>query len=210
MKRGMQLAVAIACLMPLLVTWGGAAHALVLGNPSPDFKKGNFGIGAGLSDNRESIFADYGLTDAGTLEVLAGNLDVPGGRSGTELGVGYRHKLDTSFNLGKFPTHLGIMGAYRVASIDTPVGSLDFNLIDIGFGGSITPVDRLNTFAALVYERVKADTVLPIFGKLSKTDSNLGVLLGAEYWITPSFVAGGEVHPGLDDDSFAIYATFKF
>ncbi len=197
-------------LLLCLVAWGGAAQALVLGNPSPEFKKGNFGIGAGLSDNRETLFLDYGLSDAGTLEVLAGNLDVTGGNSGTEIGLDYRHKLSASFNLGKFPTHLGILAGYRVATVDTPVGSLDFNLIDIGFGGSITPVPNLNTFAAAIYERAKADTVLPIFGKLSKTDTNLGLLLGAEYWITPALVVGAEVHPGLDDDGLAIYATFKF
>ena len=210
MKRGAQIVVFGALLLACLVSWRGAARALVLGNPSPDFKKGNFGVGAALSDDRETLFVDVGLSDAGTLEVLAGNLDVPAGRSGTELGVGYRHKLGASFNLGKFPTHLGILAGYRVASVDTPVGSLDFNLIDIGFGGSITPVQNLNTFAAAIYERVKADTVLPILGKLSKTESNLGFLLGAEYWITPAFVVGGEVHPGLDDDSLAFYGTFKF
>ena len=211
MKRSAHLAAAGALLLAVLFTWAGAAQAFVLGNPSPDFKKGNAGVGLSLSDFRETLFFDYGISDAGTLQVLAGNLTpVKGGPSGTELGVGYRHKIPSSIKVGNFPLNLGVMGAYRTASINTGIGSLKYNLVDIGVGGAITPTQNLNTYAAAVYERYSADVVLPFVGKVSDTKSNLGFLAGVEYWLAPSFVAGLELHPSLQDDGVAIFGEFKF
>jgi len=199
----------LAGVVSLLLICGVAAQALTLGNPSPDIKKGDIAAGAGFSNDRESIFADYGLSNAGTLDVQAGDLDVGNNKTGSELGIGYRHKLDATFKLGQFPVHLGILGAYRVAHINHAGGNLNFNLIDVGFGGAITPVERLNTFAAAVYERAKSETALPV-GKLSKTETHVGLLLGAEYWVGSAFVIGLEAHPGLDDDGLALYGAFKF
>jgi hypothetical protein len=210
MNQGKRIAVALACLLPLLVLgWAGSARALYLGNPAPDFKRGNFGLGLSLSNDRETAFADYGLSDAGTVELQVGDLDVGASHTGLEVGLTYRHKLGQPFKLGQFPVTLGVLGGYRVARVSNPGGDLNFNQIHLGLGGAFTPVQHLNVYGALIYERAKADTVLPL-GKISGTETNLGVSLGTEYWITPSIVAGLELHPGLDDDGLAIFGEFKF
>jgi opacity protein-like surface antigen len=203
-------AVLVLCVLLLLSTGAGTAHALYLGNPAPNFKKGDVGIGLSLSDLRDTAFLDWGLSDNGTLELLAGNLDVKGGSNGTELGVTYRHKVGQPFNLGKFPVTLGIEGGYRAARVSTNGLDLNYNQIHLGLGGSFAPIQNLNVYGTVVFERAKADTVLPVFGKVSGTETNYGLVLGTEYWVTPALVAGLEVHPGLDDDNLAIFGEFKF
>ena len=76
MKTGMTFSAVLALSVLLLLSTGaGTAHALYLGNPAPNFKKGDVGVGLSLSDLRDTAFLDWGLSDNGTLELLAGALD---------------------------------------------------------------------------------------------------------------------------------------
>jgi hypothetical protein len=210
MTRTMRSALAAACLLPLLMmAWAPRAQALYLGNPAPDIKKGEFGLGLALSDLRATVFGDIGISDAGTLELQVSDLDVGGGQSATEVGATYRHKVGRPFKLGKFPVTIGVLGGYRLATLSHTGGDLKYNQIHLGVGGAITPLQHLNAYATVVYERSQADVVTP-FGTARGTESNLGFVLGAEYWIFDKLLAGLEINPGLDDDSIAIYAEFKF
>ena len=221
MSRVMK-AVSARLLVALAITlvWAAQADAVQLGNPAPDIKKGDFAIGLGLSDHRTTALFDWGIIESGVLRFLAGSFDGGFKSNGTEIGVGYRHNLGPKFDIGKFPASLGILAQYQLAKVEqeffNPIigrnDKVEFktNIIDVGFGGSITPVESLNTYAALVYERAQYDQNLPLFGKVSASDSKVGALLGAEYWIASSFVAGLELHPGLFDDDVSIFAEFKF
>lgn len=217
MNRAIRHGLVLACIPLLLLAWGGTAHALLIGNPAPDFAQGDFGAGAAFSDDRLTLFLDFGITDDGTLQGQVSDLDFDGGAEGTELGIGYRHKLPGTIDLGDVPLRLGILGSYRFAEIESGVGvDFDYSLIQVGVGGSITPVEKLNAFAAAIYERFETEVVVrnPFFpGQTTRrtvTDTNVGLSVGAEYWIAESFVAGLEIHPGLEDDDITIFGEFKF
>lgn len=189
---------------------GGPAQAMYIGSPTPALKKGNMAVGASLSDYRTTVFGDYGLSDAGTLEVQLSGVDFGGGVKGTEVGASYRHKLGQSFKLGDYPVHLGVMGSYHLGHESTLGFTLSSSVLQVGVGGSMTPVKKLELYATAIFERVTADTVVPFFGKVSASETNLGVNLGASYAITDQFSAGAELHPGLNDDGAAIYASYRF
>jgi hypothetical protein len=208
----------VAC--AIFLVWTARADAVQLGNPAPDLKQKDLAIGLGLSDHRTTAFLDWGITEPGVLRFLAGTFDAGFNTNGTEVGVGYRHNLGPKFNIGELPTRLGVLAQFQMASVKqefrNPITktteSTEFktNIIDLGFGGAITPVTSLNVYAAGVYERAQYDQSVPLFGRVSATDSKLGVLLGVEYWIAPSLLAGLELHPGLFDDDVSIYGAFKF
>ncbi len=196
------------------LSWDGAAHATVIGNPAPDIASGEFGLGLGLSDNRETLFADIGLSDAGTLQILFGNVEIGPIADGSEVGVGYRHKIMEAFNIGDEPVRLGILGTFRLGESDDAAGDLEFKQIDLGFGGAFTPVEKLNAFAVAIYRRidVEGSTVNPA-GKavgFAGDDTDIGVVVGAEFWLAENGVLGIELHVGFEDDDFAIFGEVKF
>ena len=197
------------CLAAVAVLWGGAAHAIYLGNPAPDFVSGDVAIGLALSDKRETLFLDWGISDAGTLHFLYGNADLRLGVEGTEFGAGYRHKIGEAFDIADKPVRLGVLALARIGEIEVLGVEFDYNLIHIGFGGAYTPLENLNLYAAAVYERFDKSE-FPLLGKSGVTDSGLGVLAGAEYWISPSFLAGLELQSGLTDDDIAVFGEFRF
>lgn len=197
------------------LAWNSAAHATVIGNPAPDIASGQFGLGLGLSDNRETLFADIGLSDAGTLQILFGNVEFGPSTDGSEVGVGYRHKIMEAFNLGDQPVRLGILGTFRLGESDDPAVDLEFRQIDVGFGGAFTPVEKLNAFAVAIYRRIDVEggaTVNPA-GKVTGfagDDTDIGVVVGAEFWLAENGVLGVELHVGFDDDDFAIFGEVRF
>ena len=69
----------------------GVALATTYGNPAPHISKGELSPGIALSDDREELYLDWGISDPGTLRLILGAVDL-GGDDGTEFGVGYRHK----------------------------------------------------------------------------------------------------------------------
>ena len=196
----------------VVLLWTGSAHAIYLGNPAPDFKSGDVAIGLALSDLRETLFLDWGISDAGTLQFLYGNADLSLGADGTEFGAGYRHKIGEGFDIADKPVRLGVLAFLRIGEIEILNNvELDYNLIHIGFGGAYTPLENLNIYAAAVYERTDFETVFPQpLGTVSVTDSDIGLLAGAEFWISQSILVGLELHPGLDDDDFVIFGEFRF
>ncbi|HKI98582.1 MAG TPA: hypothetical protein VKB51_08940 [bacterium] len=210
MKHRPVFAVALASLALLLVaTWGGTAQALYLGNPAPNFKKGEAGVGLSLSDKLDLLYGDFGVSDAGTAELQAGTLDLGAGVTGSVLGLTYRQKVGQPFKLGNFPVTLAVQGGYNVDNIDTPFGKAKGNTFHIGLGGSVAPLENLAIFATAIYERNRAGTYSPAFGN-EPVDSKFGAVVGAEYWATPHILAGIEAHPGLADDGASIYGEYKF
>lgn len=205
--------------MLLLLVHGAPAQAMRIGNPAPDIAQGDFGLGATFSDERAGVFLEFGITDAGTLEALVNQLETGPGADGTEVGIGYRHKLNTNAKLGNMPLRLAVLGRYSQATIDVPgiggIGSeFDYSLLQLGFGGAFTPVENLNVHGAVIYEQVELEEVItiPFFGTLRQPikDTGLGLSGGAEYWVTPQIVVGGELHPGLFHNDVAVYGEFKF
>lgn len=200
----------ITGLAGVVLLWTGSAHAIYLGNPAPDFMSGDVAIGLALSDLRETIFLDWGISDAGTLQFLYGNADLSLGADGTEFGAAYRHKIGEAFDIADKPVRLGILAMARIGEIEILNAEFDYTLIDIAFGGAYTPLENLNVYAAVVYERSETDIVVPPFGKVSVTDTDIGLLAGAEFWISQSFLVGLELHPGLTDDDIAVFGEFRF
>ena len=191
----------ITCLAGVVLLWTGSAHALYLGNPAPDFVSGDVAIGLALSDLRETLFLDWGISDAGTLHFLYGNADLRLGVEGTEFGAGYRHKIGEGFDIADKPVRLGVLALLRIGEIETLNVKTDYTLLHIGFGGAYTPLENLNIYAAALFERNDTEVV---------TDSDVGLLAGAEFWIAQAFLAGLEVHPGLENDDIVIFGEFRF
>ncbi len=135
---------------------------------------------------------------------------------GSEVGVGYRHKIMDAFNLGDQPVRLGILGTFRLGESDDAAGDLEFRQIDLGFGGAFTPVEKLNAFAVAIYRRIDVEggvTVNPagnVVGFAGGDETDIGVVVGAEYWLAENGVLGIELHVGFDDDDFAIFGEVKF
>ena len=200
----------------ILLAWSESASAIVIGNPSPEFKKGDLGVGFQLSDLRETLELDWGMFDAGTLQVLLGTLDNEGktSSSGKEGGIGYRHKLDPSFNIGKFPVHLGIVAIFRGGKTKVLDQEFSSTVVHLGVGGVFSPLEHLNTYAVALYERSQQEKEVVRAGGVKvttkETDSGPGAAAGAEYWITPSLVGGIEAHANLVDSTLAVFGTFKF
>ncbi len=198
----------LAGLAGVVLLWTGSAHALYLGNPAPDFVSGDVAIGLALSDLRETLFLDWGISDAGTLQFLYGNADLTLGVEGTEFGAGYRHKIGEAFDIADKPVRLGVLAFLRIGEVEILNNvELDYTLIHIGVGGAYTPLENLNVYAAAVFERIDQEQE---GGKGSLTDSDIGLLAGAEFWISPSFLAGLELHPALENDDIVIFAEFRF
>ena len=205
--------VLLFALAALVLSWPGSAHATVFGNPAPDFKKGELGLGIGLSNNRETLFLDWGASDAGTLQFLLGTVEIGTNTDGTEFGGGYRHKIGERFKIGESPVRLGALGFLRIGEADN--GNVEFNQLDVGFGGAFTPVELLNVFAFAVYERIEIDSAQTVNmgGNItggSKTESDIGIVLGTEYWADAKLVLGAEIHFSFDGDDLGFYAAIKF
>jgi hypothetical protein len=198
------------CAAMALLLWALPAAAVQLGNPAPELKKGEIGLGLGISDHRTTALFDWGIMEQGVLRALAGTVDAGFKNNGTELGVGFRYTVLPKLDLGKLPARLGMLAQFQVATVDNSGLRYKTNIIDLGFGGSLTPVERLNAYGALVYERAQFDQNVPFFGKVAFTKSKLGALLGVEYWIGGSFDVGIEAHPGLFDDDLVVFGEFKF
>ncbi|MCH9044965.1 MAG: hypothetical protein IIA40_02535 [SAR324 cluster bacterium] len=197
----------ITGLAGVVLLWTGSAHAIYLGNPAPDFVSGDVAIGLALSDLRETLFLDWGISDAGTLQFLYGNADLSLGADGTEFGAGYRHKIGEGFDIADKPVRLGILAMARIGEIEILNAEFDYTLIDIAFGGAYTPLENLNVYAAVVFERIDQEQA---GGKGSLTDSDIGLLAGAEFWISQSILAGLELHPALENDDIVIFGEFRF
>jgi hypothetical protein len=203
-------------LLGISLLWSVPAEAFYLGNPAPHFKKGDMGVGLQLSDQRETLFFGIALLDSSVLEVFYGNVDADPLSDGTEYGVSYRQGVGQAFNLGDFPVTLGFLAGYRMGKFEVPFlfqnrkEEFEFTILDVGFGGDLTPLPNLNTYAAVIYERVEQELDLPVFGKVSATDSNVGLLLGVEYWALDRFIVGLELHPGLEDNDISIFGEVKF
>lgn len=190
------------------------AHAIVFGNFSPEINSGESTIGIGLSDDQIAATYDLGIGQ-GVLGFVVGTLDPDPGISGTEFGVSYKHKLGEIFKAGKYPVKMGVLGSLRRGQLESTffgqTFKWDLTRLDLGLGASMNPVKNLYPFAGVLYERATYQFVEPIFGtKTEVTDSGVGFMAGAEYWITPKFVAGAEIHSGLYSNDLGLYAGFKF
>lgn len=188
----------------------GPAQAMYIGSPTPALKKGDMAAGASLSSYRNTVFGDYGVTNAGTLEVQLSQVDFGDGVTGTEVGASYRQKLPQTFKLGDYRVHLGAMGSYHVGHESVLGYSLSSSVLHVGVGGSITPVKNVELYATAIYEHLTAEAVVPFFGTVSASQTNLGLNLGASYALSPPFIVGAELHPGLNDDGLAVYAQYRF
>ena len=196
--------VTLLCTAPLT----GTALATVLGNPAPEFLEGELGLGARGSDYRETLFLDYGVTDAATLQFLAGRVTFPGMR-GTEFGAGLRYKIGPKFFAGSLPTQLGAFGFYRAGSEDSDIGASDFTLLDAGFGASVMPGRHWVLFASAIFRYMEINFQSEELDINYESGTDLGAAFGVELWFTTSFVVGLEIHTGLKDDSLAGYIEFK-
>lgn len=206
---------AVLSIMALVLVFAnaGRAHAIVFGNFSPDINSGESTIGIGLSDDQVAAMYDLGIGQ-GVLGFMAGTLDLGTGVSGSEFGVSYKHKLGEVFKVDKFPVKMGVLGSYRRGTVETTIlgqtFEWDLTRIDLGLGASMSPLQKMNVFAAVLYERATYQVTLPFIGEQDVTDSGTGFLGGAEYWVTPKFVAGAEIHSGLYSNDLGLYAAFKF
>ena len=181
----------------------GTARATTYGNPAPDINAGELAPGIALSDNREELFLDWGLSDAGTLRFILGVVDL-GGDDGTEFGIGYRHKSSKRANVGEAELRLGGLVMYRFGEADNTAG-LEFSQLDLGFGGATSLADNLDVFGIAIYRRIDTE-----FLGISVTDSDVGAVAGAELRLGEGLLVGGEFHFGLDNDDFGFYAQIKF
>ena len=181
----------------------GTARATTYGNPAPDIKEGDLAPGIALSDDREELFLDWGLSDAGTLRVILAEVDL-GGDDGTELGIGYRHKSSKRANVGDAELRLGGLVIYRLGEADNTAG-VEYSQLDLGFGGTTTLADNLDVFGIAIYRRIETDTP-----QKSVSDSDVGVVVGAEFKLGEGILVGGEFHIGLENDDFGFYAQLKF
>lgn len=200
----------------LVFTQARPAHALVFGNFSPEIKGGESTIGVGLSDEQIAAMYDLGIGQ-GVLGVMAGTLEPETNVTGTEFGVSYKHKLGEVFKAGQFPVKLGVLASFRRGSLETDIPAIPpfiaaqtvkttLTRIDLGLGASITPVKNLNAFAGVLYERA----TVSVEGGGDATDSGIGFMGGAEYWVTPAFFAGAEIHSGLEYNDLGLFAGLKF
>ena len=133
---------AIPLLLILLPFPGGVARAAAYGSPVPSLESGQMAIGLAVSDTRDTLHFDYGSSDSAALRVLLGDVEMGGG-TGQEYGVGYRFEFQERKQIKEYSLRLAMLAIYRMGSIDTNGGSADFNQIDLGFGGSTEPIERL-------------------------------------------------------------------
>lgn len=196
-------AIVVAILAGMSMTGLGTAQATTYGNPAPDISQGDLAPGIALSDNREELFLDWGLSDAGTLRAILGVVDL-GGDDGTEFGVGYRHKSSKRANVGDAELRLGGLVMYRFGEADNTAG-LEYSQLDLGFGGATSLADNLDVFGIAIYRRIVTDTP-----RNSVSNTDVGVVAGAELKLGKGFLVGGEFHFALDNDDFGFYAQLKF
>ena len=194
---------AVPALVLFVLAAPGAALATTYGNPAPQFNKGDLGPGISLSDDRETLFLDWGVSDPGTLRFLLGVVDL-GGDDGTEFGIGYRHKFSENVDVGDASLQLGALGMFRMGEADNN-SDVEFNQLDLGFGGAFSPVENVNAYGIAIYRRTEVEN-----RNNSVSDTDVGVVLGAELWISDGLVVGGELHLAIDDDDFGFFAQFKF
>ena len=186
------------------------AYALLLGNPAHSIKGGDFAVGLGLGDNRYELFGNIGLGKAGVLDLFMASEEESTLAEKDEFGIGYRHNLGKSFTVADMKIQMGVLSQIRQGTITASGLELDYMSIDLGVGGSISPLEGLNVYAAGVYERVTVDVDLGVFGTVSVTDTNMGFVVGVEYMIDEGLIAGAELHPGLDESSFIMFGILRF
>ena len=203
---------AVLSIAALLLVFAQAkpAQAIVFGNFSPEINGGESTLSVGLSDEQIAGMYDLGIGQ-GVLGFMVGTLEPDPGVSGTEVGVSYKHKLGEVFKVDRFPVKMGVLASYRRGSLETDVpffGTIKTTLtrLDLGLGASISPVKNLNTFAGVLYERA----TVTVEGLPDVTDSGIGFMGGAEYWISPKFFAGAEIHSGLEYNDLGLFAGLKF
>lgn len=177
------------------------AQALYIGNPVHGYESGDVAGGLAFSDERVTVFVDYGLSEDGVLEVFLGSIDFGFGVSGSEYGVGYRHRIPKGFDLGEYPVKLGIVALFRIGTVDVFGTDYTYNILNIAFAGAISPVENLNLYAGPLYHRFSDDAA---------ADSKTAALIGAEYWIGEGFNAGLEKHLGLEGDELVLFGALKF
>lgn len=190
----------IAATIATALTLGWAtAQATTYGNPAPNINKGDLSPGIALSDDREELYLDWGLSEPGTLRFILGAVDL-GNDNGTEIGVGYRHKITKRPQVGDAELRLGGLVVYRFGEADNTPG-LEYNQLDLGFGGATSIADNLDVYGIAIYRRVELN---------SKSNSDVGVALGAEFALGDSLLVGGELHLAIENDDFGFYAQIKF
>ena len=166
-------AIAATIATALALGWS-TAQATTYGNPAPNINKGDLSPGIALSDDREELYLDWGLSDPGTLRLILGAVDL-GNDNGTEFGVGYRHKITKRPQVGDAELRLGGLIVYRFGEADNTAG-LEYNQLDLGFGGATSIADNLDVYGIAIYRRIELDTT-----NKSKANSDVGVALGAEF-----------------------------
>ena len=186
------------------------AWAAVYGNPSPQIHEKEQAVGVALGEDGITFFGDFGIGKEGVLRVLGGTVE-RGRADGVQVGAGYRHRLDINARLGDLDVALGAFGETRYGTLDAGGADASFFLIDLGAGGTISPVAKLYVFAGPVFRWIHVDVDSgQKGGSGSDTDTDLGLFLGAEYWIKPVLAGGVELHGGLKDESISVYLEYKF
>lgn len=189
----------------LLLATVSIAHATAFRNPVTSLRQGNLGAGFSISDHRQTIHGEYGISDAGTVELLVGNVDIYKSEDALEFGLGYRHDLGPAFDIDGKPVRLAPLARVQYGSGDVGAVTLDFVQVDVGFGGSLAVTPQANVFAGPLLRHVSVEVA-----GFSDSDTDVGVLLGGEFWAVPQWVVGAELHVGLDEDDFGLYTTLKF
>ena len=193
----------------LLVSWGNTAFGVVFGNPSPRFDQGDVGLGFRTSDYRKTVFLDYGITDDGTLQILAGEVDVTT-KEGTEYGVGYRQKIGDPIEMEVGSLGFGVFGFFRHGEADERDINAEFQLYDAGVGAGLKIAEPISVFAAAVIRYIELRNAPDKADRNYKPEVDVGGAVGVEFWLWSTLLLGAEQHFGLKDDHLGLYVEVKF
>jgi hypothetical protein len=180
----------------LAVAWATPAMATLYRNPIQDVRSGQMQAGFGLSRDLLSLFFDLGLGESGTLDLEVGNIDLPGGNSGTQVGVGYRHEIGRKPSVGSKTVRLAPFGLLNIGT-----GDADYTQLDLGFGGSLPIEQQFAAFGGAVFR---------YFDTPVGSDTRLGVILGGEFKPVENWLVGLELHLGFEKDTFGLYTALRF
>lgn len=203
-------ALVAALLLTLVVP--GRALALVYGNPVPRVLEGETAVGASFTDDRATGFADIGVGPDGVAQGSIALVDL-GAVDGVEVGGAYKHRLSKRETIREEGFGFGLLAFARYGEVDGDNVEVTYLELDVGAGITFVPRPELEVFGGPIYRRLQVDTETPGRGDGRQTDTDLGIFVGAEYWVQPQAAIGIEFKVEFDevfDEDVGAYILYKF
>ena len=214
-----------AVIAAALLAWGGLALAQVQGNPVPELKPGQLGLGLGLEQfNRELRVEDGGSDDLdfrrmtfqvnygagegammqGFVTLVRAEPDKGDSYDGQEFGVGYRQNVDVKIPVGEDGIQTAVLGAVRYGDLGDG-DTFNYIQLDLSYGGAFAATKQFDIYGGLLFSEIWGE----IGSKSVNSEHNLGLFAGVEFTMAQSLLISAELH-ALHELGFGVLIQYNF